>query len=144
MTSSPVLATLLPLVSLALLGWPLAGVIRQEPAQQQATEESLEDSPIRSADLIIRSAHPFTSVKVTIGETSWTFDPEEDLKEILFPYSADQSSVTLHIEVQWPGSTPETALLLELQPEGLENRSHTIWGEIEIAEEVTFDWNSSE
>lgn len=139
MTRSPLLSTLIPLVPLAAMAWPLHHVIHQETFQQ-APEVEVKSGPTRRADVFIRAAHPFTEVKVIIGEASWSFSPDEDYKEIYFPL-ADSGDLLLAVNATWPEGTPESAIFIEFTPDELENRSHTVWGFGEITEEVTFQWN---
>lgn len=136
MTKSPLTVTLIPLIPLAALGWPLAKVINQK-VYLAPEEEEVATGPISTADLEISSAHPFTEIKVTIGEASWKFGPEDDIKEI--HYERD-TSLTLLVSVIWPDDTPKTAVRLELMPNGNDTRSHTLWGWGEVTEEITFTW----
>lgn len=137
MTYSPFSITLIALVPLAALGWPLAQVINQKPYLPVATEE-VARGPLTTADLFVRSAHPFESIEVTIGGASWTFAPDDEVKIIHYPRS---ESVVLKMTVTWPEGTPETAALFNLQPEGQGERSYTLWGEMEVTEEVEFTWD---
>ncbi len=136
MTKFPLGATLIPLIPLAALGWPLARVINQK-AYQPVEAEDKASGPLTTAFLQINSAHPFAELTVTIEEASWTFAPDEDEKEI--HYERD-SKVTLLVSVTWPEDTPKTALRLELIPEGIEARFHTLWGLGKATEELTFTW----
>ncbi|MEJ6580274.1 MAG: hypothetical protein QNL33_20195 [Akkermansiaceae bacterium] len=139
MTRSPLLSTLIPLIPLAAMAWPLQHVINQE-AFQQAPEVEGKSSPTRRADVLIRAAHRFTEVKITIGEASWSFAPDEDHKEIYFPL-ADSGDLLLAVKATWPENIPESAIFIEFTPDELENRSHTVWGFGEITEEIEFHWD---
>ncbi|MEJ6720020.1 MAG: hypothetical protein ACJAT6_001601 [Akkermansiaceae bacterium] len=137
MTKSPLTATLIPLIPLAALGWPLAKVLNQK-AYQPVEIEDMPTGPLTTADLEINTAHPFKEMTVTIGESSWSFAPDEDVKEIHYERG---SRVTLLVSVIWPEDTPKTALRLELLPEEIETRSYTLWGLGEATEEITFTWD---
>lgn len=140
MTRSPFVATLIPLIPLAALGWPLARVLNQADFQR-VTPEKVGPSTLATADLFLRSAHPFSEVTVTIEEATWTFAPGEDLKEIHYPLGAQ---ATLLVSVTWPDGTPETAALLTLRPEGKADRTKTLWGLGEVTEEIIFTWQDAE
>ncbi len=84
MTRSPLIATLIPLVPLAALGWPLARVLNQPDFQPIEPAQVTADTLVK-ADLFVRSAHPFSEISVTINDATWTFAPDEDLKEIHYP-----------------------------------------------------------
>ena len=134
MTRSPFTVTLIALVPLAVLGWPLARFINQKAYVPTEVEE-VNSGPLVTADLLVRSAHPFESIQVTIGEACWTFAPDEDIKEIHYPRDA---RLILTVTVDWPKDTPETAVLLTLQPEGQGDLTRTLWGLDEVTAEIEF------
>lgn len=141
MTRSPVAVTLLPLLPLAALAWPLAKVLNQGAYQPPPPAPQTASVPLTTADLYVQSAHPFEELSVTIGEATWTFLPGgDDVKEIHYPAGGE---VILTVTVVWPPDTPETAALITLQPlepEGRRERRHTLWGYREVTEEITFTW----
>jgi len=139
MTPSPLLSTLIPLIPLAAMAWPLHRIIHQE-AFQQKPEIEVKRSPTRRADVSLRAAHPFLEVNVTIGEANWSFASDESLKEIYFPLD-DSGNLVLAVNATWPKGTPESALFVEFMPDELETRNHTVWGLEEITEEVEFHWD---
>ena len=138
MTRSPLATTLVPLIPLAALGWPLAKALNKNSYRPEAPAETTT-SPLVTADLFVRSAHPFKEVSVTIGEATWTYKGDDDVKEIHYPQG---SEVTLFATVTWPEGTPETAAILELRPLEKEDRARTLWGFGEASEEITFSWDS--
>lgn len=137
MTKSPLTVTLIPLVPLAALAWPLSHVLNQDPYQPVEPEVEVSDSPLVTAQLYLKSAHPFQQVKARIGEFTWTFEPEDYVQEIQYPSG---STLTLIVTVTWPPETPESAVLLTLEPEGRPSREHTLWGRNEVTEPITFTW----
>jgi hypothetical protein len=49
----------------------------------------------------------------------------------------------LWVSASWPSGTPDTALTVELEPDGLEQKSETRWSEAgELSEVLTFHWKS--
>jgi len=143
MTRSPLAVTLLPLIPLAALAWPLASVLNQEGYQPPAlTSPEGPTGPVITGYLEVQSAHPFESISVKIGEATWIFGPDEDEKEIHFPADPE---IILKIAVEWPPDTPETAALIRLIPEGRRERSHTLWGSgsFGVTEEVKFTWEDA-
>ncbi len=137
MTRSPFLATLLPLVPLAALGWPLAKVINQDPYQQVVAEE-VSVGPLIAAYLELKASHPYEKVAVTVGDATWTFNADEDEKEIYIP---NEEKVYLTVRATWPEGTPESAILVKLLPDERLDRSHTLWGYLEATEEIEFEWD---
>lgn len=136
MTRSPLLSTLLPLIPLAALGWPLARVIHQEDYVPIEVEEP-DLGPLVSADLFVRSAHPFEKIEVSLDDTKWTFAPEDEVKEIYIPKSGE---AFLTINVIWPEGTPETAVLFTLEPSGVAGIEHTLWGQGDVTDQIKFTW----
>ena len=137
MTRSPLTATLLPLAPLAALGWPLAKVINQEPYQQAKVVED-SSGPLLQADLEIKAAHPFKRLEVSAADTTWTFTADEDIKTIFIPKDRE---IVFTVTATWPEGTPESAILLTLRPDGRPDRNHTLWGFLELTEEITFTWD---
>ncbi len=140
MTRSPLKATLLPLIPLAALGFPLASVLNQENYQQVEITDPAT-GPLVSAYLEIDSAHPFETLSVQIGDASWNFAPGEDEKEIHYERN---SQLNLLVTATWPEDTPKTAIKLELIPEATPARTHTLWGLGKVTEEVSFTWEEQE
>lgn len=137
MTRSPFAVTLLPLVPLAVLGWPLWRVTHASVDLAPPSAPEKARGPLITADLSVQSAHPFQSFSVTIQEKTWTFEPDEDIKEVHIPKGKE---VILKVSIVWPDDTPETATQVLLEPEGRQGRSHTIWGLGEVTEEIFFTW----
>jgi hypothetical protein len=137
MTRSPLTATLLPLAPLAALGWPLAKVINQEPYQQTKVEKS-SSTPLLQADLEIKAAHPFKMLEVSTADTTWIFNAGEDIKTIYLPKDLE---LIFTVTATWPEGIPESAILLTLKPDGRPDRNHTLWGFLELTEEIKFTWD---
>ncbi len=138
MTRFPLLSTVFAIAPLAALAWPLAQVI-QPQLKKEVTPDIIEASPIRRADIEVRSAHSFESCKITIGDASWDLTTEEPYGEIHFPLP-ESKELTVLVEVVWAAETPETALLFEIIPDNLTMRSHTLWGQKSATEELNFKW----
>lgn len=140
MTKSPLAVTLLPLLPLAALAWPLARVLNQRDYQPPPPAPQTSVGPLATADLSVQSAHPFEKISVTLAGATWTFGPDEDVQEIHYPVGPE---VVLTVKVVWPPETPETAALITLEPlkpTSLPGRSETLWGFSEVTKEITFTW----
>lgn len=142
MTRSPLFSLSIPLLPLVLLGIPLWVVTRPSSPPQNPRSEEKQNREFIAADLSVVSAHPFLTLSVEIDGQSWTFENDE-IQEVQLPRSEDFSA-TLLVRASWPEGTPLTALLLELTPEGLEDRSKTLWGETDIIEEIQFQWQPTQ
>ncbi|MDA8975788.1 hypothetical protein N9F44_02140 [Akkermansiaceae bacterium] len=135
MTRSPLLSTFFSILPLVALAVPLSKVLSPEPVIQTEIKETAKESDLVRSDLLLRSAHPFERVVVN----DVIFEKGEVKKEIFLNLEEP-----LTVEVTWPEGTPESALLLELLPDALEMKSHTLWGSGSAFEEITFHWEDAE
>ena len=71
MTRSPLVITLLPLIPLALLAWPLSAVISKKPPRKHRATPTTEtqQGPLMTAELSILAAHPYEDVTVKVGDS---------------------------------------------------------------------------
>lgn len=138
MTRSPILTTILTVIPLAAVAWPLSHVLQARvPIRLTPQSTATLAQKTTPADLEIRSAHPFSQVSVRIGENTWHWGPDDDYQEIEIP--ADPK-LTLLVTATWPDHTPETAIALHLYAEGRADRTYTLWGEGEVTQEIVFSW----
>jgi hypothetical protein len=112
-------------------------VINQEPYQQAKVEED-SSRPLLQADLEIKAAHPFKRLEVSAADTTWTFTADEDIKTIFIPKDRE---IVFTVTATWPEGTPESAILLTLKPDDRPDRDHTLWGFLELTEEIKFTWD---
>ncbi len=91
--------------------------------------------------LRLRFAHkPATfSLKIADKELIASADASPLEREAVLP--ATQDGVDVFLSATWPENTPDTALTLEIEPDGLEARSETRWSSAgSIDEVITFSW----
>lgn len=91
--------------------------------------------------LRLRFAHkPSTlSLKIADKELITTVDASPLELDAVLPATKD--GVDVFVSATWPDNTPDTALTLELEPDGLEARSETRWSSAASLDEViTFSW----
>ena len=137
MTRSPLAVTILPLLPLAALAWPLSKVMSKTVSVPPPSVVETPSGPLLPADVSVQSAHPFETLTVTVNKDTWTFTPDDDIQEIQIP---EEPKVILTISVTWPEGTPETAVQVLLQADGRDDRSKTLWGTREVIEEIQFTW----
>lgn len=131
MTRSPLTATLLALIPLVALAFPLAKVLKPDPVIQVEPAEPTRAQKLLSAHVLIRSAHPFQ--KVTINDT--IFAQGETEKTLNF-----DPSKPIEVLVKWPEGTPDSAALIELTVDGYEIKSQTFWGTEVAVGDLNFNW----
>lgn len=139
MTRSPLTSTALALLPLAALAWPLVEVVKPVKISKVTATEPPVVGIAKRADISLRSVHPYTSVKITIGDSVCEFTAEDDYKEILFAIP-ESGEITMTVSVTWPQDTPETAVRIELAPDHLLDKSFTLWGTVEATDTFTCQW----
>jgi hypothetical protein len=102
--------------------------------------EHVHEVPVQ---IRLRFAHRPERVSLKAGET-------ELLEALVWNETQAVAEVTLEIghegeeyllEATWPEGTPETAVTVELEPDGLDMKSETRWSEVgEVSDLLTFHW----
>jgi len=138
----PILSTILVIIPLAALAWPLARVINYSPPASPSPPQSLAQQNLTNLQTVITvaSTHPFEAINITQGIVTTTITAGVDEIERPLEISKETGSATLLIEVKWSKESPESAVRLEVSPDHLETKTHTIWGQETVTEEVTFTW----
>lgn len=144
MRGSPPLHLALFFIGFALMAVPLVRLtsatpvpVKSEPATVQAT--ATEKVPVL---LRLRFAHTPLNVRVALGEQvlldgAVTESPHEFSTDLILP----KDGIELALSANWPEGTPDTALTLELEPDGLDTRSETRWSSGASMEEyIPFVW----
>ena len=142
MTRFPLTSTTLALLPLAALAWPLIEVVKPVEMTRDPIVEPAVVGTTKRADITLRSAHPYSSVEVTIGNSVYKFSADEDYREIFFTIP-ESGKITIEVSAIWPKDIPETALLISLEPDHLLSRSFTLWGTAEATQEFNCQWRVS-
>lgn len=91
--------------------------------------------------LRLRFAHPPTTLSLKIADKELITTLDATPIEIDNVLPATQDGVDVFLSATWPQNTPDTALTLEIEPDGLEARSETRWSAAGSLDEViTFSW----
>jgi hypothetical protein len=91
--------------------------------------------------LRLRFAHPPTTLSLTLADKELIASAEASPLELHAVLPATQDGVDVFLSATWPQNTPDTALTLEIEPDGLEARSETRWSSAGSLDEViTFSW----
>ncbi|MEQ1749620.1 MAG: hypothetical protein ABL974_09380 [Prosthecobacter sp.] len=102
------------------------------------------DVPVKSAAVIrLRYAHKPLSISLKQGglelltKLDFTSSPAEEQTSMTISKAGNE----LELTATWPPGTPDTALTLEVEPDGLETRSETRWSDdATLNEIITFLW----
>lgn len=146
MRGSPPLHLILFAVGFALLAVPLAHLTFARPAapEVQAVDEKPE-SVTTSTLVRIRFAHPPQSLSVKLGErellTPQMLHGAKSVIELQQDLTLGHDGIEFLVTAQWPAGTPDTALSVELEPDGLDAQSQTRWSSGgSLAEALAYHW----
>ena len=132
-------------LAFCLLAVPLAQ-LTGNVAQVKAAPVTVKagDVPVKVAAVIrLRYAHKPLSISLKQGgqellpKLDFTSSPAEQQTSMTISKAGNE----LELTATWPPGTPDTALTLEIEPDGLETRSETRWsGDSALNEILTFTW----
>jgi hypothetical protein len=141
MRSSPPFQLALVLLGFIALAWPL---IRLTSADRQISAVQVKATETKAVSALLRVsyAHEPQSLSVKLGEkTLLTEITAGGAAESTVELPLTQDGIELAVEAQWPAGTPNTALSLELEPDGLDAQSQTRWtGSGSLSEILPFIW----
>jgi hypothetical protein len=157
MRGFPPIHLMLLAIAFALVAVPLVqltgkgAAMAETMAAGRQTEQSLDEHPGGAhvhevpVQIRLRFAHRPERVSLKVGET-------ELLRALVWSETQAVAEVTLEIgqageeyllEAAWPEGTPETAVTVEIEPDGLDTKSETRWSEEgEVSDMLTFHWRS--
>jgi hypothetical protein len=141
MTGSPPLHLALMLLAFLALGIPLVKLTSAPVVTMQAPVKQTADEAV-STLLRVRFAHTPQKLKLTQGDKV-LFDgvPEVSTLELDVDLAIPKDGMELLVSATWPEQTPDTALTIELEPDGLDTRAETRWSTgPQLDEVMAFVW----
>jgi len=149
MYGSPIQAALIFLATFGLVGGgALSWIMGKSPNLERTHEASSTVSTPADTQLerlpcliILRSAHPVAEATLEfegkVIEIDWFSETEGEVElEVT-------NRVTFLLDLQWPEDSPETALLVQIEPDGEKSQSQTFWAEGNLKQEIKF-WLTDE
>ncbi len=140
MRGFPPIQIFLLVLAFIVLAVPL-GHLTGNAQEKSAPQVVAKEKQSMKALLRLRFAHkPSTfSLKIADKELIAAIDPPPI--EIDTVLASLEEGVDAFLSATWPDGTPDTALTLEIEPDGLEARSETRWSSAgSIDEVITFIW----
>ena len=131
------------LLCLAFIGLaiPLSYLTGSSAQAKPVVKSPVKEGTSTDARLRLRYAHAPSKLSVKVGDKELVSSIEASPVEIKAPLAAVKEGVDVFVSATWPEGTPDTALTLELEPDGLESRSETRWSAGGSLDEVlTFVW----
>jgi hypothetical protein len=112
-----------------------------ETSNAKAVVTSSEAASSVNALLRLRFAHRPASLSLKVADQEAFSAVGDSPMEAEVSLSALERGVDVFLVATWPEGTPDTALTLEIEPDGLEVRSETRWSSSGGLDEViTFTW----
>lgn len=167
MRGSPILHLLVFAAAFAVIAWKVAdytgaGASGATRAGEQADASEHHDDGMQvvegadehpeeehvhikvPAHIRVHFAHPPKSASLEQEDTElipsdidWTESPVEFEAKIEVSHEGNE----MFLAAEWPEGTPDTALTVEIEPDGLDTRSQTVWtDESELDEVILFEW----
>jgi len=140
MRGSPPLHLSLFLLGFAMLALPLVKLTSATPSSASKSEAKpvAEEA---SALMRLRFAHKPLHVRLAHEQKLLFEGPTDVLHELFQSLPVPEEGVELALTVQWPEGTPDTAVTLELEPDGLDTQSQTRWSSgLTLDEVIPFVW----
>lgn len=140
MNGSPLRDACLLIVALALLAIPLWKLTNRPPVESGVVV--IDDAPLVNAEgdvgalVMVRSAHPLAGGVVSYRGESYDLGSDGAEFEIAVPA---EEAFDLTVSAEWSDETPETALLLIVQPDERPDIRRTLWGLGEVFEVMSLE-----
>ena len=139
MFGSPLFSSLILLTLFGLGGsFALVKVTRKEAKKAKVEHSKSEYQEKVMTWITVRSAHPLESASLTLKEKEITLErisEKEFEAEVELPRISD-----LFLSVTWAVGSPESAVLISLEPDALQEWSKTVWGEGSLKEELSYNF----
>lgn len=138
MFGSPLKTTLIIALLFGLGAGSALFVLTKSKKIEQLMKVEAESAPEGGVPcwLTVRSAHPMSSVRIFRGKKELILDKLSKV-EAEGELGVDKE-VTLKLIVKWADDTPETAVLISLEPEGQEEQEVTLWAQRKLTQEINF------
>jgi len=155
MRGFPPLHLLFFVLALAALAMPLTrltfGRVTATPLSGQLLPEDKEDSRTTRSFLRLRFSHPPLQLKISPladAEAPALFSLSHEQQPVS-PFETEvhlpiiDHSVELSITAEWGGDVSQAAVTVDVEPDGMEARSQTVWADGNALDEIlTFVWKS--
>ena len=136
MKGSPLLRALLVVIALLVLLWPL----RNLTSHHAKGPPSLPQTPATESNAhlgLTSTTFPFTFEISHLGKTIWKGEATENSVardvQLIFP----REGIDLLIDAKWEGQR-QTAVKIDLTPEGGDTITKTLWSTTEVNDVLTF------
>ena len=119
---------------------------KEKPVAAVAAPKAKE-TKLTPTQLRIRFAHPLKSLSLKLGDREMLKNTTTGIATFTSPIELNQDldippdGVEFIVAAEWPDGTPDTALTLEIEPDGLDTKSETRWSSAhQLTEVISFRW----
>jgi hypothetical protein len=130
------------MLAFGALAVPLASLTTARKAAA-APQRVAQAASLHKTLLRLRFAHPPKNLSLKLGDKELldrpglAASPIEAQSELQIP----AEGVEFILSAEWPDGTPDTALTLEVEPDGLDTKSETRWSlGSSMTEVISFQW----
>lgn len=110
------------------------------PAKAAVAEKVVQVKDVKAL-VRVRYAHRPATLSVKIGEKEVIGGIEDSPMEVDASLPSPKDGVDVFVKATWPEGTPDSAITLEVEPDGLATRSETRWSSAASLDEViTLEW----
>ncbi|MFO1482934.1 MAG: hypothetical protein U1F71_06155 [Verrucomicrobiaceae bacterium] len=140
MRGFPPIQIALLVIAFAALAVPLSQLTGNAQTRPAAKTGKKEGKAVKSL-LRLRYAHKPAMISLKIGGKELITAVAGSPIELNAALDAPKEGVDVFLTATWPENTPDTALTLEIEPDGLDSRSETRWSSSGSLDEViSFAW----
>lgn len=142
MRGFPPIQIFLLVLTFVVLAVPLSHLTgTTTPLKAAAVEKVVEGNSVKGL-VRLRYAHRPATLSVKIGDKEVMGGIEASPMEVDASLPSPKDGVDVFVKATWPEGTPETAVTVELEPDGLATRSETRWSaDGKMDEVITVKWN---
>lgn len=142
MRGFPPIQIFLLCLAFVVLAIPLIQLTGSSRAEQPVIKPVVKASPAHAGVwLRLRYAHAPATLSVKVGSQELIHEVKASPIEVKAMLPDVRKGLDVFLSAEWPPGTPDTAITLELEPDGLDSRAETRWSSGGSLDEVlTFAW----
>lgn len=128
-------------IAFAALAIPLSHLTGDPQTEPPAPAPAKKTETAVHALLRLRYAHPPAQLSLKLGGKELITTIQESPIEVDATLSDIKDGIEVLLNATWPENTPDTAITLEVEPDGLETLRETRWSSASSLDEVlSFSW----
>lgn len=143
MRGYPPVHLLILMLAFGAMAVPLAHLTFAKPGVAAPGARPKADSKLIPSLLRLRFAHKPKSISLTLGGHELLSAPSFDSLTFEMTTGLDipADGIEFILSAEWPDGTQDTALTLEIQPDGLDTKTETRWSlGASMTEVISFQW----